>query len=82
MFKVVLATCCDLKPHTDVLNGTKVAFTFLWKASLLSQQESIGAMGRKRTFFLLHMKAFDATCPAIVSPASASEEPLSSHFYL
>lgn len=51
MFKVALTTCCDLKPHTDVLNGTKVAFTFLWIASLFSQREAIVAMVRKRSPF-------------------------------
>lgn len=74
MFKVALTTCCDLKLHTDVLNGTKVAFTFLWIASLFSQQERIVAMVRKRTFFLLNMRTFDATCPASVSPANTSED--------
>lgn len=68
MFKVALATCCALKPHTDVLNGTKVTFTFLWIASLLSQWETIVAMVRKRSVFL-NMGTLTAT----LSPANANE---------
>lgn len=71
MFKVALTTCCDLKPHTDVLNGTKVAFTFLWIASLLSQREAIVAMVRKRSPFVDFLNM--GTLTPTLSPTNTNE---------
>lgn len=70
MFKVALTTCCDLKPHTDVLNGTNI---------LVDSQSSPSTgkdcrYGEKKDCFLLNMTTFNATYPASVSLANTSED--------
>lgn len=53
MCRVAKTTRCDLKPHADVSNATKVAFAFLWITNLfifLSRLEWRATFpGEKRT---------------------------------